>query len=81
VVLDFAEQTKVFGNHEPFAYALVRITETEVVVHTDDYVDASEVFDTSAIFRDLVPHQYVACALTRNYTRCHRGSECNHGFG
>jgi 3',5'-cyclic AMP phosphodiesterase CpdA len=45
VVLDFAEQTKVFGSHEPAAYALVRITETEVVVHTHDYVDASEVFD------------------------------------
>ncbi len=45
MVLDFAEQTKVFRNHEPVAYALVRITETEVVVHTHDYVDASEVFD------------------------------------
>jgi hypothetical protein len=45
VVLDFAEQTKMFESHEPAAYALVRITETEVVVHTHDYVDASEVFD------------------------------------
>ncbi len=80
MVLDFAEQTKMFESHEPAAYALVRITETDVVVHTHDYVDASEVFDTSAIFRDLVAHQYVAWALIRNYTRCHRGSECNQGF-
>jgi len=44
VVLDFAEQTKVLGSHEPAAYALVRITENEVTVHTHDYADAPEGF-------------------------------------
>lgn len=45
VVLDFTEQTRVLGNHEPAAYALVRITEDEVVVHTHDYSDTPEGFD------------------------------------
>ncbi|MCA3275726.1 MAG: phosphodiesterase [Roseomonas sp.] len=44
VTLDFAENTKVLGNHEPPAYAFVRISDEEVVVHTHDYLDAPEGF-------------------------------------
>jgi hypothetical protein len=33
------------GSQEPPAYALVRATEDEVVVHTHDYLDATAGFD------------------------------------
>jgi 3',5'-cyclic-AMP phosphodiesterase len=45
VALDLAERTTVPGSHEPPAYALVRVTESEVVVHTHDFLDATAGFD------------------------------------
>lgn len=45
VVLDFTEQTKVLGNHESPGYALVRVSEDDVVVHTHDYADVRGGFD------------------------------------
>ena len=44
-MLASSTQTKVLGNHEPPAYALVRITEDAVVVHTHDYADTPKGFD------------------------------------
>ena len=45
VALDLAERTSVPGSHEPPAYALVRITAEEVVVHAHDYLDGTGSFD------------------------------------
>jgi 3',5'-cyclic AMP phosphodiesterase CpdA len=45
VALDLSERTVVGGSHEPPAYALVRITEGDVVVHTHDFLDATGTFD------------------------------------
>lgn len=45
VALDLAERTTVPGSHEPPAYALVRVSEEEVVVHTHDFLDATAGFD------------------------------------
>jgi 3',5'-cyclic AMP phosphodiesterase CpdA len=45
VALDFAEQPTVPGSHEPPAYALVRVTEEAVVVHTHDFLDETGTFN------------------------------------
>ncbi len=45
VALDFAELPAVPGSHEPPAYALVRATAEDIVVHTHDFMDASGTFD------------------------------------
>lgn len=44
VALDFSERPDVPGSHEPPAYALVRVTEEDVVVHTHDFLDATAGF-------------------------------------
>lgn len=44
VALDLAERTTIPGSHEPPAYALVRITAEEVVVHSHDYLDGQPPF-------------------------------------
>ena len=44
VALDFAELPTVPGSHEPPAYALVRATAEEIVVHTHDFLDATATF-------------------------------------
>ncbi len=44
VALDFAERTVVPGSHEPPAYALVRTSRDDVVVHTHDFLDATAGF-------------------------------------
>jgi 3',5'-cyclic AMP phosphodiesterase CpdA len=45
VALDLSERETVPGSHEPPAYALVRVTEDGVVVHTHDFLDATDGFD------------------------------------
>ena len=45
VALDFAELPRVPGSHEPPAYALVRATAEDIVVHVHDFLDASGTFD------------------------------------
>jgi 3',5'-cyclic AMP phosphodiesterase CpdA len=45
VALDLAERTTVPGSHEPPAYALVRASAEEVVVHTHDFLDATAAFE------------------------------------
>jgi 3',5'-cyclic-AMP phosphodiesterase len=45
VALDFSERPTVPGSHEPPAYALVRVTGDDVVVHTHDFLDATATFD------------------------------------
>jgi 3',5'-cyclic AMP phosphodiesterase CpdA len=44
VALDLAERETVPGSHEPPAYALVRITEEDVVVHTHDFLSDAPAF-------------------------------------
>jgi len=44
VALDFDELPTVPGSHEPPAYALVRATAADIVVHTHDYLDATASF-------------------------------------
>lgn len=45
VSLDLSERTTVPGSHEPPAYALVRISAEELVVHTHDFLDRTSTFD------------------------------------
>jgi 3',5'-cyclic AMP phosphodiesterase CpdA len=45
VGLDFAQRPTTPGSHEPPAYALVRATAEEVVVHSHDFLDATATFD------------------------------------
>jgi len=45
VRLDFAPRTTTPGSHEPPAYAVVRATPREVVVHSHDFLDATGTFD------------------------------------
>jgi 3',5'-cyclic AMP phosphodiesterase CpdA len=44
VALDLAERPTVPGSHEPPAYAMVRVTPAEVVVHTHDFLDETAGF-------------------------------------
>jgi 3',5'-cyclic AMP phosphodiesterase CpdA len=44
VALDLSERETVPGSHEPPAYALVRVTPESVVVHTHDFLDATDSF-------------------------------------
>jgi 3',5'-cyclic AMP phosphodiesterase CpdA len=44
VALDFDELPTVPGSHEPPAYALVRATREDIVVHTHDFLDATATF-------------------------------------
>ena len=44
VALDFSERPDVPGSHEPPAYALVRVTEEDVVVHVHDFLDGTAGF-------------------------------------
>lgn len=44
VALDFSELPTVPGSHEPPAYALVRVTDEDVVVHTHDFMDGTATF-------------------------------------
>lgn len=44
VALDFAERATIPGSHEPPSYAVVRITEEEVVVHAHDFLDSTATF-------------------------------------
>jgi len=45
VALDLTPRERAPGSHEPPAYALVRVTEEAVVVHSHDFLDASAGFD------------------------------------
>lgn len=45
VGLDFAPRPVTPGSHEPPAYAVVRATAEEVVVHSHDFLDATATFD------------------------------------
>ena len=45
VALDLSEREGVPGSHEPPAYALVRVTEEGIVIHTHDFLDATGSFD------------------------------------
>ena len=45
VALDLSEQTTVPGSQEPPAYALVRVSDEGVVVHTHDFLDETNIFD------------------------------------
>jgi 3',5'-cyclic AMP phosphodiesterase CpdA len=45
VALDFADRTATPGSHEPPAYAVVRASADEVVVHSHDFLDATGGFD------------------------------------
>lgn len=45
VGLDFGAEAVTPGSHEPPAYAIVRVMETEVVVHSHDFLDATATFD------------------------------------
>jgi 3',5'-cyclic AMP phosphodiesterase CpdA len=45
VALDFADRATTPGSHEPPAYALVRVTAQDVVVHSHDFLDATGGFD------------------------------------
>lgn len=44
VALDLSERTTVPGSREPPAYALIRFADDSVVVHTHDYLDATDDF-------------------------------------
>lgn len=45
VALDLSERETAPGSHEPAAYALVRVTEDAVIVHSHDYLDQTGSFD------------------------------------
>lgn len=45
VALDLSERETVPGSHEPPAYALVRVAEGGVVIHTHDFLDETAGFD------------------------------------
>lgn len=45
IALDLQEMPVVPGSHEPPAYALVRVTEDHVVVHTHDFLDPTATFN------------------------------------
>ncbi|MBS7792274.1 phosphodiesterase [Roseococcus sp. SDR] len=45
VALDLSERETVPGSHEPAAYALVRVSEDAVIVHSHDYLDQTNHFD------------------------------------
>lgn len=45
VALDLSERTTVAGSREPPAYALVRVTPDDVVVHVHDFLDETHGFD------------------------------------
>jgi Icc protein len=45
VALDLTERDRAPGSHEPPAYALVRVTDEAVMVHSHDFLDASAGFD------------------------------------
>jgi len=45
VALDLSERETVPGSHEPPAYALVRVSEEGVVVHTHDFLDETNSFE------------------------------------
>jgi len=45
VALDLSERETVPGSHEPPAYALVRVTDDAVVVHTHDFLDQTATYD------------------------------------
>jgi Icc protein len=45
VALDLSERGTVPGSHEPAAYALVRVSDDAVIVHSHDYLDQSGPFD------------------------------------
>lgn len=45
VALDLSERETVPGSHEPAAYALVRVSEDAVIVHSHDYLDQTGHFD------------------------------------
>lgn len=45
VALDLSERDQAPGSHEPAAYALVRLSEEAVIIHTHDYLDQTGSFD------------------------------------
>jgi 3',5'-cyclic AMP phosphodiesterase CpdA len=45
VGLDFTQRATTPGSHEPPAYAVVRATANEVVVHSHDFLDGTATFD------------------------------------
>jgi len=45
VALDLSERETAPGSHEPAGYALVRITEEGVIVHTHDFLDQTGTFN------------------------------------